>query len=69
MSDYTFMTASPRPPGDDELRVHYNASIDSVVVSIGTHARLLLPPTEAAALLDKLTAGLNAYTSTLRAVA
>ncbi|MEV6225097.1 hypothetical protein AB0M13_25945 [Nocardia fluminea] len=70
MSDYLFMTAEPPLPTEsDELVVRYSPTFDRVWLDIGGRPRLSMAPTEAAALLDKLTAALNAYASTLRAVA
>ncbi|MFE1592144.1 hypothetical protein [Nocardia sp. NPDC058705] len=69
MSDYVFMTAEPPLPREvDELVVRYSSTYDRVWLDIDGRARLSMVPIEAAALLDKLTAALNAYIATLTAV-
>ena len=67
MSDHSFMTLSAHAD-DNTFDVRYSERIGMVVVKLGDGA-LYLPPVDAATLADQLTAALDAYTATLRAVA
>lgn len=67
MSDHSFMTINARSE-NNTFEVKYSAAVGMVVVDLGTGS-LFLPPVDAATLADQLTAALDAYTATLRAVA
>ena len=67
MSDYAFMTVSV---GDGTIKpeAYYRENLDSVIVRMG-QGSMHLPPDVAAELVDQITAALDVYASTLRAVA
>ncbi|MEV0682256.1 hypothetical protein AB0I35_00175 [Nocardia sp. NPDC050378] len=67
MTDHSFFTVTT-DADDNAFSVRYCEPIGMIVVGLGD-GKLYMPPVDAATLVDQITAALNAYTSTLRAVA
>ncbi|WP_063004658.1 hypothetical protein [Nocardia salmonicida] len=67
MTDHSFMAINASSD-DNTFKVRYSERVGMVVVGLGA-GDLYMPPVDAATLIDQLTAALNAYTATLKAVA